>query len=97
MVDVKSKVCYTHCMKITSSLDWDKIETQLRTQVNSLPYNPDLRRMLNNITTMVTELSKLEVETRRTQKFSYTEPQVIKINQAIDHLEKLLLMAELMK
>ena len=84
-------------MKITSSLDWDKIETQLRTQVNSLPYNPDLRRMLNNITTMVTELSKLEVETRRTQKFSYTEPQVIKINQAIDHLEKLLLMAELMK
>lgn len=84
-------------MKITSSLDWDKVETQLRTQVNSLPYNPDLRRMLNNITTMVTELSKLEVESRRTQKFSYTEPQVIKINQAIDHLEKLLLMAELMK
>ena len=84
-------------MKITSSLDWDKVETQLRTQVNSLPYNPDLRKMLNNITTMVTELSKLEVETRRTQKFSYTEPQLIKINQAIDHLEKLLLMAELMK
>ena len=84
-------------MKITSSLDWDKVETQLRTQVNSLPYNPDLRRMLNNITTMVTELSKLEEESRRTQKFSYTEPQVIKINQAIDHLEKLLLMAELMK
>ena len=46
---------------------------------------------------MVTELSKLEVETRRTQKFSYTEDQVNEINQAIDRLEKLILIAELMK
>jgi len=84
-------------MKITSSLDWHDVHTKLRTQINSLPYNPDLRKMLNNITNMVTELSKLEVDTRRTQKFSYTEKQVNEINQAIDHLEKLLLMAELMK
>ena len=84
-------------MKITSSLDWQSVHSQLRTQVNSLPYNPDLRRMLNNISNMVSELSKLEVETRRTQKSSYTDKQVSEINKAIDHLEKLLLMAELMK
>lgn len=84
-------------MQITSSLDWQNVHSQLRTQVKSLPYNPDLRRMLNNISNMVSELSKLEVETRRTQKSSYTEKYVNEINKAIDHLEKLLLMAELMK
>jgi hypothetical protein len=84
-------------MQINSSLDWQHVHSKLRTQVNSLPFNPDLRKMLNNISNMVSELSKLEVEARRTQKFSYLEKQIEAINKSIDHLEKLLLMAELLK
>jgi hypothetical protein len=46
---------------------------------------------------MVTELSKLEVTARRINRDSYTSPLLEKINLAIDHLEKLILMAKLMK
>lgn len=84
-------------MQINSSLDWHKVHTQLSSQVNKLPYNPDLRKMLNNISNMVAELSQHEVEARRTNKLEYTSERVDKINQAINHLEKLLLIAELMK
>jgi hypothetical protein len=65
--------------------------------MNGLGYNPDLQRMLNNITNMVTELSKAEVEARRKRMHSTIATKLEKINQAIDHLEKLLVMANLMK
>jgi hypothetical protein len=83
-------------MKITHAVDWDKVSNDLLMQLNAINYNPDLRLMLKNINGMVTELSKLEVSARRLNKDTYTKDQVEKINQAIDHLEKLILMAKLM-
>ena len=83
-------------MKIETALDWDIVSKELTTQLTSLPYNPDLRKMLKNIEVMVGQLSKLEVEARRTRHTSYSDEQKDKINKAIDHLEKLLLMAKLM-
>ena len=84
-------------MKIQIATDWQEVYNKLRIELDSTGYNPDLRKMLENITTMVTALSKLEVEARRIKRYSYTEDLVLKINQAIDHLEKLVLMAKLMK
>jgi hypothetical protein len=85
-------------MKIESSLDWHEVYSKLRLQIQQLGwYNPDLQRLLNNITTMVTELSKLEVTFRRTHKHSMLTETISEINKAIDHLEKLILMAKLMK
>ena len=84
-------------MKIKVATDFQKISTQLRSDLNSLNYNPDLLKMLKNIEKMVVELSKMEVEARRKQKYTYTEPKVNEINLAIDHLEKLILMAKLMQ
>jgi len=85
-------------MKIESSLDWHEVYNKLRLQIQQLGwYNPDLQRLLNNITTMVTELSKLEVTFRRTHKHSMLTETISEINKAIDHLEKLILMAKLMK
>jgi hypothetical protein len=52
--------------------------------------------MFSNIGSMVSELSKLEVTFRRTQKYSMLDDKVAEINKAIDHLEKLILMAKLM-
>ena len=84
------------CVKIENSLEWSDVRSSLVNQLDSIGYNPDLRKMLKNIDVMIVDLSKLEVEARRTRKTSYTSEQVIKINKAIDHLEKLLLMAKLM-
>jgi hypothetical protein len=84
-------------MEIQNSLDWQAVHAELRTQLGQLPYNPDLRRMLNNISNMVAELSAAEVETRRLNKPEYNKEKVDAINKAIDHLEKLLLIAQLCK
>ena len=83
-------------MQIQTSLDWQAVHTELRKQIGQLPFNPDLRRMLNNISNMVSELSQAEVESRRINKPEYNKLKVDDINKAIDHLEKLLLIAKLM-
>ena len=84
-------------MKIEKAIDWDKVSVQLAQQMGQAGYNPDLNRMLMNITKMVTELSKLEVTVRRLQKPNMTDNKVEEINKAINHLEILILMASLMK
>ena len=83
-------------MKITSSLDWSAIGGKLVQEVKSIGYNPDLWKMMKNIDKMVDELSKLEVVARRTHKNNMIDERVMAINKAIDHLEKLLLIAKLM-
>jgi hypothetical protein len=84
-------------MKIETALDWQEVSAQIRRDLDRVGYNPDLKKMYNNIQLMVTELSKLEVNGRRLRTTNYTQSQVEKINKAIDHLEKLILMGLLMK
>lgn len=82
--------------KIERAMDWNKVSDDLRSQLGTIGYNPDLRKLYINIEKMVTELSKLEVTFRRTQKYSMLDDKVLQINNAIDHLEKLILVAKLM-
>jgi hypothetical protein len=84
-------------MKIETALDWQEVSSQIRKDLNSIGYNPDLQKMFNNIQLMVTELSKLEVNGRRLRTTNFTQELVGKINKAIDHLEKLILMGLLMR
>jgi hypothetical protein len=84
-------------MKIERALDWNQVSSNLSSQMNGIGYNPDLHRMYKNIDKMVTELSKLEVNLRRTGKFEMLDDKVAAVNTAINHLEKLVLMANLMK
>lgn len=84
-------------MEIKTATDWQQVYSALRTDLNDVGYNPDLNRMLNNITLMVTDLSKAEVEARRTHSPKTLIEPVEKINKAILHLEQFLLMARLMK
>jgi hypothetical protein len=83
-------------MKIETSLDWQQVSNNLLTQLHSIDYNSDLYKMLKNISSMVDELNKLEVEARRRNKPGLIVDDVEKINQAINHLEKLILIAKLM-
>jgi|APGre2960657404_1045060.scaffolds.fasta_scaffold46275_2 hypothetical protein len=82
-------------MSITTSLDWEKESDRLMNFMSSSGYNPDLKKVYNNINGMITDLSKLEVEARRTHNNLKVEECLIKINEAIDRLEKLLLIAKL--
>jgi hypothetical protein len=84
-------------MKIETSLDWRNITSKLHTQLNNLPYNSDLYKMLKNIDKMVDDLSKLEVEARRIRNTSYLSDKISDINKSINHLEKLIVVANLMR
>ena len=83
-------------MQLQTALDWQTISAKLRKDLAKLSYNPDLKTMLNNIEAMVKELSKEEVIARRTRRTYSTEKQVDKINKAINHLDKLILIAQIM-
>lgn len=84
-------------MKIERAIDWNKVSVDLQSQLGKIDYNSDLKRMYKNIDRMVTELSKLEVSFRRTQKYQILDDKVSEINNSINHLEKLILIAQLMK
>ena len=59
-------------------------------------YNRDLHRLLGNITKMVEELSKLEAVARRSRQRYKVDDKIIEIKQALDYLDKLMLMQKLM-
>ena len=84
-------------MKITVSTDWQEVHRQIRAEMNTIGYNSDLDRFVKNIDTMVSELSKIEVVARRTKSTVLYSERLQSINDAIDRLEKLILMAKLMK
>jgi hypothetical protein len=84
-------------MRIETALDWDTVSITLKRDLGSIGYNPDLEKLFYNIGKMVTELSKLEVSFRRTQKSYFLQEHVEKINVAIKQLENLILIARLMK
>lgn len=73
---------------------------ELITQLNRVPYNPDLLRMYTNIKRMVTELSQLEVLARNSHARSkHREAYAQKrdeIQKAMTHLEHFILIATLM-
>jgi len=84
-------------MKIEQATDWQEVKSSLLKQMQSIGYNPDFNKMIKNIDSMITELSKVEVEARRIRKSKLVQNQLDEINKAIDHLEKLLLIAQLMR
>lgn len=84
-------------MNIKYAVDYQKVSAELTRELNSLGYNPDFRKILKNIESMVTELSKLEVTARRTKSNACCVTQLANINAAIQHLEKVMLIAKLMK
>ena len=96
-LDIKCGLCYNTRMEIKNSTEWQEVLTALTIDLNQLGYNPDLNRMMRNIGTMVTDLSKAEVEARRIHNSKNLVAPLEKINKSIKHLEQFLLMARLMK
>ena len=79
-------------MEIKTINDWFEVELELTRQIRSVGYNPDLHKMKRNLDEMVRELSKSEVEARRTKNSRYIQPQVAEINRTIESLEQWILL-----
>jgi len=84
-------------MEIKFATDWPAIDVELLAQIGHLPFNKDLRKLHANISVMVIDLSKLEVEARRLRAPYKVESKLNEINAAIKHLEQLILMAILIQ
>lgn len=82
---------------ISNSLDWDLCRIDLKEKIQKFPFNPDLKKLLKNIDVMVDELSRLEVEARRTKHMIRCTEQAAKINDAIATLEKWIIMAAFLR
>ena len=78
-------------MEIRTLQDWAEVDRELTAQIRTIRYNSDLLKVKRNIDNMVRELSKLEVEARRIKNFKYLQPKIDEVNQAIDRLEKTIL------
>jgi hypothetical protein len=79
-----------------TALEARHIIMDLRIQLKRLPYNPDLLKLCNNIGEMNSQLSRLEVDARRTRKTSKVDAHREDLVKAIKQLEHLILMAKLM-
>ena len=82
--------------EFNTAIEASNIVTDLRKQLNRLPYNADLHKLLNNINQMNRELSQLEVEMRQTRKSHKFDAHKEEMVKAIKHLDHLILMATLM-
>ena len=81
-------------MEIKQATEWYAIRTELTRQVMGLPeHNPQFSQLLNNISTMVSDLSKLEAEYRTKPEHWAVVEKLAEINKAIDLVEKYIIIA----
>ena len=82
-------------MEIQSSLQGIEVCNEYRRKLASIKYpqSRDLGRMLKNIETMNSDLSKLEVEARRNKNPSFLTPKLTEINAAVNQLNQWLMFA----
>lgn len=83
-------------MKISTALEGIEVCDKLKKDLSKIKYNPDLHKMLRNINAMVTEISKLEVTCRRAHSRTVLETPLKNLNEAVEKLEKYILIAKLM-
>lgn len=89
-------------MKITNSLQWQELDTQLNATIKTL-HNEEMamqaRKMLTNFGGMVTKLSKLEMEARTSASGSKrrVNEQLEIINTEVENFEQWLTLLMLMK
>ena len=79
-------------MEIKTINDWFEVERELTQRIRSLGYNPDLAKMKRNLDEMIRDLSRAEVEARRTKNSRYVQPRIDEINRTIESIEHWILM-----
>lgn len=80
---------------IYTSLDWPPIEASLLRKAASLVYSADVKKMISNIQSEITELSRAEVLVRQGKKH-HADSLLVQINADIELVEEYLLIATLL-
>lgn len=78
------------------ALECRNILNRVERHLKQVDYNPDLHKIFKNLQEMVTDISKIEVECRRSKKYTLLEKPLKEFNDSVDRLEKLILIAKLM-
>lgn len=68
----------------------------MRQEVKTVPYNPDLKHLLDNLESMITTLSQLEVKHKRNPQAGPLTSQREKVSQAIDYYNKMFMIHKIM-
>jgi hypothetical protein len=79
-----------------NSIEARNLVTELRDRLKRMPYNPDLKRYCDNLDKMVSDLSSLEVEARRSRGVEKYKMHLTKLEKAVAHLQQLMLIHQLM-
>lgn len=79
-----------------TALEARKIADQMHQELRTMRYNKDIRRVMSNINNMISQLSSLEVEARRSHKPSIVETKRTELANAIDYVQKMMLIMRLM-
>lgn len=82
---------------ITTATDARSACDAILLELQQLPWNADLRKLLKNLDSMVTEISRKEVIARRTKHGASMVEPLQAFNKALNHLNNLILMARLMQ
>ena len=82
-------------MKIETALDWQEVSIQMSKDLNSIGYNPDLKKMMKNLEHLVTELSKAEVVGRTNRAPGLAQKPREELVKAITYADNMLLLAKL--
>lgn len=81
--------------EFTTALEAEKIIFELHHQIKLLPYNKDLRKLLENCEKLKGILGSAEVRARQLQKPYLANKARNDLKTSIDYLEKVLLIATL--
>lgn len=82
-------------LRIQCAMDWPKIEIELKRSLREIGYNRDLDQMFKTLSSEITQLSKLEVDARRTKDVRICRDQLVKVNEILTSLEQWMLIAAL--
>jgi hypothetical protein len=84
--------------EISTSLDWTHVQQELESTVRGLgKYSADMLQVSKNITVMVQELSKEEIQCRRLGRQTLRHRELLsQTNQQIQQLEQMITFATLL-
>lgn len=81
--------------KFRTALEAREVANVVLKQLKECRYNPDLMLYFRNIEKMISNLSLLEVQARQTHKYHKVDAYISEVEQALDYLEKMIIISKL--
>ncbi len=81
--------------KFRTALEAREVANVVLKQLKECRYNPDLHTYFRNVEKMISTLSSLEVQARQTHKYHKVDAYIVQIEQALDYLEKMIIISKL--